>query len=226
MPKAENANKKPETSWNTMKPGGWKKYQELSDKMAEKINQIAADEGLEDEEVMPRVDKIQDKIKFAAFGKSKPQTKRAKRAQKEIEGAESEEATDLLKRQSKRMIEALEKVRYTKGRVSKIFEMKDIVAGKKKAPAEAQAIKDPDTGELIVSNSKINEVTLKYCLNTLKNNDPEEDVKELIELKEKVHELRMADKSKDKEYELTEDDYFFVLWKFKTKNSPTYQFIT
>ena len=36
----------------------------------------------------------------------------------------------------------------------------------------------------------------------------------------------MADKSKDKEYELTEDDYFFVLWKFKTKNSPTYQFIT
>ena len=62
--------------------------------------------------------------------------------------------------------------------------MKDIVAGKKKAPAEAQAIKDPDTGELVVSNSKINEVTLKYCLNTLKNNDPEEDVKELIELKE------------------------------------------
>ena len=54
----------------------------------------------------------------------------------------------------------------------------------------------------------------------------EEDVKELIELKEKVHELRMADKSMDKEYELTEDDYFFVLWKFKTKNSPTYQFIT
>ena len=25
MPKAENANKKPETSWNTMKPGGWKR---------------------------------------------------------------------------------------------------------------------------------------------------------------------------------------------------------
>ena len=60
------------------------------------------------------------------------------------------------------MTEALEKVRHTKGRLTKIFEMKDIVAGKKKAAQEAQAIKDPETGELVVSNSKIKEVTLTY----------------------------------------------------------------
>ena len=30
----------------------------------------------------------------------------------------------------------------------------------------------------------------------------------------------------EKEYELSEDDYFFVLCKFMTKNSTTYYFIT
>ena len=83
------------------------------------------------------------------------------------------------------MTEAIESVRNTKGRTVKTFEMKNIVAGKKKAGQESQAIKDPETGDLVVSNVKIKEVTLKYCLNTLKNNDPEEEGKELIQLKEK-----------------------------------------
>ena len=43
MPKAENTTKKPEPSWNTMKPGGWEKFKELSDKVADKINKIVAD---------------------------------------------------------------------------------------------------------------------------------------------------------------------------------------
>ena len=209
-----------------MKQGGWKKFKELSDKVADKINKIVADKELEEDEVMAKVDQIQDKIKFAAFGKSKPQTVTAKNNQQKIEKSETEEAKELLKRQSDRMREALEKVRNTKGRVAKIFEMKDIIAGKKKAAQEVQAIRDPETGELVVSNTKIKEVTLKYCLNTLKNNEPEEDMKELIKLKEKVHALRMRTKELDREYEITEEEYFFTLWKFKTKNSATYHFIT
>ena len=78
MPKAENIVRKPESNWNTLKPGGWEKFRELSDKAANRINEIAADKDLEDDEVMAKVDKIQDKIKFAAFGKSKPQTESAK----------------------------------------------------------------------------------------------------------------------------------------------------
>ena len=104
--------------------------------------------------------------------------------------------------------------------------MIDIVSGKKKAAPEAKAIKDPESGDLVVSNSGIKEVTLQYCLNTLKNNEPKERVKELIELKEEVHALRMTDQSKDTAYELTDEDNFFIMWKFKSKNSATYQFIT
>ena len=175
---------------------------------------------------MAKVDKIQDKINFAAFGKSKPQTKSAKTVKRELVGTESEEAKELLRRQSNRMREALEKVRSTNGRVAKIFKIKDVIAGKKKAAPDAQAMKDPETGELVVSNSKIKEVTLKYCLNTLKNNEPEEEVKELIQLKEEVQALRMVDRTLDSAYEITNLDYFFIIWKFKSKNSATYDFIT
>ena len=41
------------------------------------------------------------------------------------------------------------------GRVTRIFKMKDIVTGNKKAAQEAKAIKNPETNELVVSNSEI-----------------------------------------------------------------------
>ena len=85
--------------------------------------------------------------------------------------------------------------------------MKEIIAGKKKGAQEAQAIVNPETNELVVSNSEIKEVTLRYCLKTLENNKPEEQVKEQIEYKEEVHRLRMMDKSKDRELEITEEDF-------------------
>ena len=72
MPKADKIKKKPESGWNTPKPGGWERYKDLSNIMANKINDIASDEGLDNEEAMARVDKIEDKIKLSAFGKSKP----------------------------------------------------------------------------------------------------------------------------------------------------------
>ena len=167
MPRTEETPKKPEASWNTLKTGGWEKYKELSNKMADKINAITENEDLEVEEVMTLVEKIQTKMKFSSFGKTKPQTESAKRAEMKIQGTESEEAKELLERQSKRMTKAFEEMRTAQGRVTKIFKMKNIVAGKKKVEQEAQAIKDPETGKLVVSISKIKEVTLNYCLKTL-----------------------------------------------------------
>ena len=106
-----------------------------------------------------------------------------------------------------------------------IFKMKNIVTGNKKAAQEAQAIKNPETNELIVSNSEIKKVTLKYCLKTLENNPPDDRVTELVEFKGELHRLRLSDQSKDKEYEVTEEDFFQNIWKFKSKRSSTYDFI-
>ena len=43
MPKADKIKKKPESGWNTPKPGGWETYKDLSNIMANKINDIASD---------------------------------------------------------------------------------------------------------------------------------------------------------------------------------------
>ena len=96
-----------------------------------------------------------------------------------------------------------------------MFKMRDIVAGKRKAKPEAHAIKDDDTNELVVSNQEIKNVSLKYCLKVLKNNEPDEAFKELKELKERAHKLRMEDKEQDDELDISEEDLFGVLNKFE-----------
>ena len=50
----------------------------------------------------------------------------------------------------------------------------------------------------MVSNAEVKRVSLEYCLKTLENNEPEENAKELIKLKEEVHRLRMIFKKKMK----------------------------
>ena len=228
MPKAYEVMEKPKSTWNTQKPGGWEAYKEISNKAAKEIAMIAEDEGIDVEKVMSKIDRIQTKVKFAAFGKTKPQTERTKNKEEATTKAtDSEDAKELLARQASRIEEHIQKVKKSNaGRVTKIFQMKDIVGGKKKVAQDAQAIIDPDTNELIVSNSEIKKVTLKYCLKTLENNKPEEEVKELIELKEDQHRLRMEEKGYDEEHQITDEDFFDVLKKFDSKKSATYEFIT
>ena len=48
-------------------------------KVAGKIDLITGDEGFGEEEVMEKIDKIQTKLKFTAFGKTKPQSNKAKK---------------------------------------------------------------------------------------------------------------------------------------------------
>ena len=111
------------------------------------------------------------------------------------------------------------------GRVKRVFKMKEIISGRSKGTQEAQAIINPETNELIVFNSGIKKDTLKYCLKTLENNKPEEKVKELVVWKEEVQRLRMLDRSRDGDNEVTEEDFFKVLWKFESKRRATYKFV-
>ena len=122
MPKSEESKQKVKTSWNTQKPGAWERYKDESNKVAEKIKIIAEDEGFNEEEVMEKRDRIQTKLKFSAFGKTRPQTNKAKKAVAEAEGSETNEAKLLLNRQSKRLEEEIKRAKETaNGRVGKIF---------------------------------------------------------------------------------------------------------
>ena len=75
IPRRKGDNK-PEPTWNLGKPGGWDLYEKLTDKAAEKVKAIAEDPNTNIESKMKKVESIENKIKFTAFGKTKPSTKK------------------------------------------------------------------------------------------------------------------------------------------------------
>ena len=103
--------------------------------------------------------------------------------------------------------------------------MQEIVAGSKKQQQEAHAVKDPRTGETVVSTEDIKRVNLEHCVEVLKNNVPKKEVEELFKVQSKSHDNMMLDET-DKETTIEESEYKEVLKKFKKKNKKSYHFLT
>ena len=184
------------------------------------MEELIEDEGYNSDELMQKVDKVENKVKFKAFGKTKPRTEKAVEKSAKIPDTEDEQARAILKKQSDKMEEEVFKVKSLKqGRTTNVFKMREAITGKKKAKQEAHAIFDEETKELVVSNSEIKRVTLKYCLNILENNKPDEDFKVLAKLKDEVHQLRMQDHDIEDELEISLEDFFMTLSKFESKKS-------
>ena len=213
-----------ELEWNTSKPGGWETFEETGEREAARIAEIVEDEGYSREEVMEKVEKVHNKMKWTAFGKTKPRTKKAQ-SRETIDTTINEDKAKLLRTKETERLEAeILKVKATKtGRTSKVFSMREVISGAKKVRKEAHALIDTKTKKLVVANSEIKKVTLDYCLDVLKNNEPAAEVKELVKLKEMVHEMRMNDKERDEDYEISGSDFFETVEKFeaKKKTDPT-----
>ena len=60
----------PVKKWNIKKPGGWNKYEFLFNKYASQINKLI-EECSDINNLVYQINKIDDKIKFMAFGKTK-----------------------------------------------------------------------------------------------------------------------------------------------------------
>ena len=124
---------------------------------------------------------------------------------------------ELLERQTRRIEDAIEKIKSKgQGRVGNIYKMKTEIAGPKKTPQEASAIRDPKTGELLVNKEQIKETTLEYCVNNLKNNIPDDEVKELVNTRKDEQLKKMEDKTGEG-FEVTYEEYNHVLAKFEKK---------
>ena len=59
------------------------------------------------------------------------------------------------------------------GRSAKVFKIAEKIRGPKKGFSEPQAIKDPFSGELVVSSQEIKKVCLDHCVKTLQDNPVE-----------------------------------------------------
>ena len=220
-----------ESRWNLNKPGGWEKYKVTLEEASEKIDTIIDDETLSIEDVMRKVDSKMNNAKFYAFGKTKPITRKASERRLEVRLAAAQgmdgdqKVRDLMRKQFEQLEEEIVKLKDNKyGRVTNVFKMREIVAGPKKAPQEAHAVIDNEKKELVVSTEGIKKVTLKHCMDTLKDNKPEEDVEQLVTVIKDVHEHRMKEDDGN-EMEVTKDEFDLILDKFKRKNKRSYDFL-
>ena len=104
-----------------------------------------------------------------------------------------------------------------------MFRIRKDIAGPKKAGQEASSIKDPLTGELLVTHEDIKKATVKYCAENLKGNKPDDTVKDIVNTRKLIQLKKMED---DKEpLEINHDDFIKVIEKFGKKSTKTYDFL-
>ena len=71
--------------------------------------------------------------------------------------------------------------------------MKESISGPKKGSQEPTAVKDPISGEMVVSNDAIKSVTLDYCVKNLKNKSDDPEVDADIMFKKCLHNIMRMD---------------------------------
>ena len=195
MPRSQGVIEK-ETSWNFGKPGGWEKYASLSAEEASKVKAVVDEAKLNKidvNEVMKKVDRIEDKMKFIAFGKTKPPTKRKMSRKKLLT------EKDLLRKQSETIEQEIIKIKEeANSRVGQIYKVRDLICGGKQERQEAVAIRDPKTNELVSSPEEIKRVSLEYCVDNLKKTEPESKPEiETREMRKTLQQYRMNEDDED-----------------------------
>ena len=127
----------------------------LTNEKADRIEEIVDDLDNTIETVMKEIEKVHTKIKFQSFGKTKPKAKKnitdnnKKKTQHKKDAAIKQKETEKVERQ-------IEKIKSkNQGRAGNVFRIRKDIAGHKKAGQEASSIKDPTTGELLVTKDEI-----------------------------------------------------------------------
>ena len=135
--------------------------------------------------------------------------------------SDEEEARELMEERSKEIeIEINSLKESNKGRVGNVFKLAKSIHGNKKGYMEAQAVKDPRTGELVVSDEEIKKAVLTHCTDILHNNEPGVKYAKEIEIKETLHDIRMKSQEQDG-FEIGKGLFNKVMNKFRKAEKRT-----
>ena len=170
----------------------------LTDKNSDTIEKIIENNSLAIEDAMDKISKIERKIKFKAFGKTTINNKKKERPEKEEEKRQTEDnsARKVYEEQEDLVAKEIQKIKETKnGKVGQVWEIRKKVIGGKKAKLPPTSITNPITKKLVVNKIDIQEVTLKYCMDTLANNIPEEAFSK--EINDKIERVKQMLTEKD-----------------------------
>ena len=208
--------------WNLAKEGGWEAYEKVTREKANVLENILKEEEKSIEEKMEKFRKLHNKIKFRAFGKVR--IKENKTAPKEGPDKKRESAEEMFNKQrsiAETEIERLKTEHRSKAR--RIWDIKRNIIGGKKTASQATAIVNPATKKLVVSKEEIKKTTLKYCKDTLQNNEAEEDFEEIVEDKREKVKVKLAEK--DGQVIIGQETFRKVLEKFERSKKANYDMI-
>ena len=93
------------------KEGGWDKYKKLAEEHSVKMINIIEDNDKTIEEIVDGFERINNNIKFDAFGKVTLKGKNNFRTNQKSNGSDEDEAKELLKRQTEKAEEQLAKLK-------------------------------------------------------------------------------------------------------------------
>ena len=98
------------------------------------------------------------------------------------------------------------------------------IAGGIKSGSEPHAIIDQNSGDLLVTNEEIKTATLAYCVENLKSKEPDQEAKDIVDIKARVVE-EMLKVNDEESLEIYEDDFETVCKKFNSKQTKSYDFL-
>ena len=237
------------TLWHTNKEGGWENYRKLTEDNL-KLEEVAKDTSDDPDQMMKKIDKELNRIKYVSFGKVKIRQK--PKLNKVLENLQSEKikcfdecmndndardekvkdidkaiAANLLLQQRKNFeeeLKSMKELKNKKGKSALIFDLKSKVVGPKKAGQEATTMIDPITKKEVNTPEEIKRVSIEYCQNLLTNRDPKPDFIEDLELKKLIHKIRMEETLED-DVEFTPELFNKSLNMLRKKSGGKYDFI-
>jgi hypothetical protein len=117
--------------WNTSNPEGWNNYSWMTNLQAGAIKKICEEEESIDEAVK-KLKKIDEKVRFSAFGKTKIKTKKPKPKTSE-DKSEEDILKEMVAKETQKIEEQIEALKKSnQGRVGKILKIREAISGPKK----------------------------------------------------------------------------------------------
>ena len=105
LPKKETEKEEKVVMWNLTKENGWKNYKELLEKSSSKLLELVENEELSIEDIMKKMDAIQTKVKFQAFGKVALRERKEREDNNKKDKSTEDIANEILEEQTKKAIE-------------------------------------------------------------------------------------------------------------------------
>ena len=172
-----------------------------------------------------KFEKIHDKIKHKSFGKvTISDRKRTIHTEEKNAISQEAKAKELFELQKKKAEDAIEEIKKLKlSRVGNVWEVRKKVLGKKKTNTQPNAILNPESGILVVSKNEIKAVTLKYCKDTLENNQPHPKYQKEILMKKKVVEENCLKENCD--FIINQETFDGIISKFRKSRKKSYDFL-